>query len=152
MKKKEIIIIITVIIFATIIFILSNFGDKFFQRNKKEDKTPYQSWYDMEVSDDPDTYGYDLEYTPPTTYVSIPNANLVYDYLTLNAISTLQPTCESFLFENGYKEARILHIQEDTISGDKSYVVFTCSINEYPNTHLQVTYKTNDKAYALEIK
>lgn len=135
-----------------VFFILYHFRDTIFKKDTYEDVTLSQEWFDREVSDDDDVFGYDIEHTPTDSYIEIQNADLVYNDLTLQALSLLKPTCEEYLFSNGYEDARTLNIIENSLSGDKSALSFDCSIAEYPNTILEVTYILNEKEYILKIK
>lgn len=152
MKKRDIILAVIVIIIATALFILVTFKDEIFKKDTAEDITLYQEWYDTEVSNDSDVYGYDIEHTPQDTFVSIVNVDIVYNDLTLQALSSLRQECETYLFNNGYNDARTLTINEESITGDKTYYSFDCQIAEYPNTTLSVTYILNDKKYEFAIK
>lgn len=152
MSKKAMII---TIISVFVIFVFFLFWDSFRaeQRNAKRiEEEKANQWYDMNMADREDVGGRDADYEPMKKYISIPNVNEVYDYLTLKAISELSNVCETFLFNNGYTDARTLYVDTESFQGDRSLFTFHCKIAEYPNTTLSVTYILNDEEYQLKIE
>lgn len=149
--KKEITWCIIVIIAVIVFYIGFNIWQKYNREKEAKILQQYNTWYDTEVSDDEDVYGYDLEHQPEETFVSIENVDIIYGNLTLKALQDLRGTCENYLFEHGYDKARKLTILEDTIGGDRSYFYFVCAIEEYPNTKLNVTYDMELKDYVLTL-
>lgn len=84
-------------------------------------------------------------------YVGFTNLYVVYDLLTLEAISNLPDDVAEFLNTHGYGDIHTLTVIEDSIVFDKAYPYFICSMEGIDNYFVEVRFDVSKGAFELAI-
>ncbi len=82
--------------------------------------------------------------------VDIVNYELLYDILPVNAVGSISIHTAEFLNEHGYGGYHELTILKDTISSDKTYPRFLCSLDD-TEKYLEIRYRVDTKEFTFAI-
>lgn len=80
------------------------------------------------------------------------NMEVVFPYIPIGVVQTLRQETNDFLQQNGYRDATMITIHENMIIGDRNKVTFSCSIAEYPDKTLNVTFNTDTRIVEFTIR
>ena len=154
MNKKAFILTLIMGI-ATFALLLSYFillERKDSKRKEKSSELGEITIEEQEVSNE-DNYEGDADYEIDVKeyYVGFTNLNLVYDVLTLDAISALPDDAALFLNQHGYGDVHSLTIIEESIVLDPSYPYFVCTLDGISGAELEVRYDLSKATYEFAI-
>lgn len=153
-KIKSVVIISTaVIIFIAILVMISNpFSGSHSKDPEKELGNFVYTPENAEYEDQTDQYNSSMEagseLDPNNVYVT--NFEKLYDFLPINAASSVSVYAAEFLNEHGYGGYHELTILEDTISSDESYPRFLCVIDD-TEKYLEIRYRTDTKEFTFSL-
>lgn len=135
------------------------FGSKNAELPQENEKAPtHQETETISVSDanselTVDDYEGDADYDLAVKdyYVGFTNLYVVYDLLTLEAISNLPDDVAEFLNAHGYGYIHTLAVIEDSIVFDKAYPYFICSMEGIDNSFVEIRYDISKNKFEFSI-
>ena len=80
------------------------------------------------------------------------NMEVVFPYIPIGVVQTLRQETHDFLQQNGYRDATMITIHENMIIGNRDKVTFSCSIAEYPDKTLNVSFNTKTRIIEFTIR
>lgn len=87
----------------------------------------------------------------PKYYISFTNPELIYDILTLEALSNICEDTSTFLNIHGYSDVHSLTILPETIIYERAYPRFICKIDERENVYLEIRYDIESQLFEYQI-
>lgn len=109
------------------------------------------TYTDVEISTDeyiPDIYD---NVETESNFVTFTNAELIYDLLTLEALSHICEDTADFLNKHGYSQIHNLTIDESTIVNDRAYPLFYCHMEDQKDKVLEIRYNIESEIFEYQI-
>lgn len=109
------------------------------------------TYTEVEISTDeytPDIYDY---VETKNNYVTFTNAELIYDLLTLEALSHICEDTAEFLNRHGYSQIHNLTIDESTIVDDRAYPLFYCHMDDEKDKVIEIRYNLENEKFEYQI-
>lgn len=153
MKKRVIIIFLVMIAICSIVLSYNNHTET---ENMSEDNIESDSNF---VYDEIQTETYieneydgSIDGLEPAAYaLEFSNPEILYDMLTLEALSHIYDDVGTYLNQHGYADCRTLTIIKSSVINDKSYPRFVCTIDELTDKYLEIRYNLKNETFELQI-
>lgn len=153
MNRKIYFIIFSAIILCTCLIILyiskpsSSIDDEILQN---ESLGPIMVNENILSNDDyiPDIYD---GIVPKDSYITIANPELIYDLLTLDALSHIYEDTSSYLNSHGYADVHSLTILAESIIYEKTYPRFICKLDEKKDVYIEIRYNMEIQKFEFNI-